>query len=237
MTSEIKFTGVSAVAARPALTSAQVSSGRENSDKSGAGAVSVEKAAGRDEAGLRQVEFARALDTRDARYEEVLKVRTEDKQFVSAEEKLSAMKAGIESIVKRYPPYPSNSPERQALLNDVVGLRKQIEALTVPAENKGSAEEVKADIERKQYLRELMGLQEWPVDNISDEELAALLGQTEQAASAVAGAREAMWADVVDRVSPEDVAAAASLGQDSGEALALERRPISQDKQALADLA
>jgi hypothetical protein len=233
MTSEIKLTGIAAQAAGPALASAKVTSARENPAKP---AVSV---TAQDSAALSQAGFARAQDNRDARFESVVKARTETSLMVSAEQKLTDMKAGIESVVKRYPPYPSNSPERLALLNDVVGLRKQVEALMVPADpdKAGEAGKGEVDNERKQYLRELMGLPEWPLDNISDNELVQMLGQVDQALTAVTGTREAMWADVVDRVSDEEVKLAGEIGQRSGRELAEQAGSISQDKQALADLA
>lgn len=236
MTSEIKITGLAASLAQPAMTSAQVKTGREN--VSGPARKSDGQAQASESASVRQPGFARAQASQDARFEDAARLRPNDKLLASAEEGLAAMKSGLEAVVKRYPPYPSNSPERLAVLNDVVGLRKQVEALLVPADPAKATEAGGGvDNERKQFLRDLMGLQEWPVDNISDDELAKLLGQVEDGLASVSKAREAMWADVVERASEAEVVEAERLGQDSGRELAVERGSISQDPRVLAELA
>jgi hypothetical protein len=45
---------------------------------------------------------------------------------------LGEMDKGLATIVKMYPPYPLDNPERISLLNSFGGLRKQIENLTFP---------------------------------------------------------------------------------------------------------
>lgn len=50
---------------------------------------------------------------------------------------LGEIRDTLESITKKlYPPYPIDSPERIALLNKVSSLRKQIDALTYPPQDK-----------------------------------------------------------------------------------------------------
>ena len=47
---------------------------------------------------------------------------------------VAKMKAALTSIVKMYPPYPPESRERAKILESYVGLRKEIEQLTIPPE-------------------------------------------------------------------------------------------------------
>jgi hypothetical protein len=59
----------------------------------------------------------------------------------SAEAAVGAIKQRLEQIIKQYPPYPPDNPERVLLLNQVNGLRKQVESLEFPApeQNAGAA--------------------------------------------------------------------------------------------------
>ncbi len=50
-----------------------------------------------------------------------------------AEKLLSDMEGKLGTLVKLYPPYPLDNPDRISLLNDFGGLRKQIDALDFPA--------------------------------------------------------------------------------------------------------
>ncbi len=45
---------------------------------------------------------------------------------------ISKMKKELDTFVKQYPPYPQGSEERVKILKSYVGLRKQIEELTIP---------------------------------------------------------------------------------------------------------
>lgn len=55
------------------------------------------------------------------------------------------MRANLMAIVKNYPPFPLESQERQRYLELAVGLRKQMEALTVPPPDKGGPPSLSAD--------------------------------------------------------------------------------------------
>ena len=49
-----------------------------------------------------------------------------------AEQLLGDMESTLGTLVKIYPPYPLDDPERVSMLNSFAGLRKQIDALTFP---------------------------------------------------------------------------------------------------------
>jgi hypothetical protein len=50
-----------------------------------------------------------------------------------AEQLLGEMESKLGTLVKIYPPYPLDNPERVSMLNSFAGLRKQIDALTFPS--------------------------------------------------------------------------------------------------------
>lgn len=54
--------------------------------------------------------------------------------FKAADAGLGAIKARFEQIIKQYPPYPLDSPQRITLLNEINGLRQQVEKLQLPGE-------------------------------------------------------------------------------------------------------
>jgi len=63
-----------------------------------------------------------------------------DQALADINEELKKAKEDLTRIVKMYPPYPQGSKERAKLLSSYLGLRKQIEKLTVPPDNDVAAE-------------------------------------------------------------------------------------------------
>ena len=63
-----------------------------------------------------------------------------DQALADINEELKKAKEDLTRIVKMYPPYPQGSKERAKLLSSYLGLRKQIEKLTVPPDNDVVAE-------------------------------------------------------------------------------------------------
>lgn len=57
-----------------------------------------------------------------------------DKTIGHINDLVSKMKANLTSIVKMYPPYPPGSQERARILKSYIGLRREIEQLTIPPE-------------------------------------------------------------------------------------------------------
>jgi len=52
---------------------------------------------------------------------------------------LSEMKGQLEEIVKNYPPFPAGSSERVRMLKHFAALRREIESLTIPPDDKEAA--------------------------------------------------------------------------------------------------
>jgi hypothetical protein len=84
---------------------------------------------------------------------------------------LSKMEEKLGAVVKMYPPYPVDNPERVSLLNSFGGLRRQIDALTFPPP------------ETLDALGRLLGMQEYAAKN----------AEKSVEVSAVSLIKEPMW--------------------------------------------
>lgn len=74
---------------------------------------------------------------RQSQYQQVgATLRYTNQALGAVQARLGEMHSALEGIVKLYPPYPVDSPERIALINKFGALRKQIDDLTYPPENK-----------------------------------------------------------------------------------------------------
>jgi hypothetical protein len=71
---------------------------------------------------------------KDAMAEAALQIRFVHSSLEKADEALSQVIVNLTQIVKQYPPFAQDSPQRIASLNSVTGLRKQLEALAFPVE-------------------------------------------------------------------------------------------------------
>jgi hypothetical protein len=178
-----------------------------------------------------QGEHVRAQLAQDQRLDQAVEVRQSDQALAEAEGILGVAEDALGGIVKRYPPYGPNSPERIELLNQVTGLKKQIEALNFPPE---AAEQVK---ELDPVLKELLGLAEEMPSEIPDEALAALLEKVEAAKSIVTGQRDEMWSDLFSQDTKHLEQDAATQARESKTVLAAINQPLSQSPDVLADLA
>ena len=89
-------------------------------------------------AGAPQLSAASKLANQQSEYNQIGAVlRYTNQTLGEVQTQLGEMRDALEGITKKlYPPYPINSPERIALLNKVTSLRKQIDALTFPPEDK-----------------------------------------------------------------------------------------------------
>ncbi len=80
--------------------------------------------------------FAKLQARQDAFTQAASVVRGVGDSANQAGQLLDKMEQGLGEIVKMYPPYPIDSPQRVTLLNAVSGLRKQIDELTFPPPEK-----------------------------------------------------------------------------------------------------
>ncbi len=140
---------------------------------------------------------------------------------------LGKIENNLGEIVKMYPPYPIDSPQRVSLLNDISGLRKQIEALTFPPLEKvaavgrllgnqndasGSTKNADTKLDTLAAIKDQM----WDIpaldpQSASDAEVSKALGQVKATKASLEDLKNGMWDDVVSFVkraqSPEAHAA------------------------------
>ena len=157
---------------------------------------------------------------KDAMAEAALRIRLAQSGLEKADGVLAEAEVNLTQIVKQYPPFAQDSPQRIAYLNAITGLRKQLEALSFPPvrarEGPGSVPASGID------WRELLPPQ--PVlprqGDLSIPELVpdtATDGDVTRALNAVVGAREqvalmkqGMWDEVARFVGSLDVNRAVS---------------------------
>lgn len=130
-----------------------------------------------------------------------------------ADQLLNGMEEALGGVVKMYPPYPVDNPERVTLLNSFGGLRRQIDALTFPPpETLDSVSKLlvpqdgtagKAGEEEKKAAFSLIKEPMWDIPTLdslsaSDEEVSKALDQVDALKSRLADLQSGMWKDVVD---------------------------------------
>lgn len=75
---------------------------------------------------------AQIRQAKDAIAEAAMQIRGAHAGLSAADQLLREIKTNLTHIVKQYPPYAQDNPERIAYLNSITGLRKQLEALAFP---------------------------------------------------------------------------------------------------------
>lgn len=83
-----------------------------------------------------QVRHAQALSRLDAEHRVADLVKHTDASLREIGQRLGQMRDTLQQVIKQYPPYPLESRERMEFLNSLSGLRKQIDALTLPPPNR-----------------------------------------------------------------------------------------------------
>ena len=142
----------------------------------------------------------RAASTRAQEFETQAEAAVEIRQARMGLKKLDGVLADIQAnltrIVKQYPPYGADNPDRIQLLNQVSGLRKQLEALEFPdaRPHPGLPEAVYPD--RAEVLPPKLD-----TGSASDDEVKSALDFVLKARNTVANMDEKMWQDVMAFVS------------------------------------
>lgn len=174
----------------------------------------------------RQDSFLLAVTAQDQRLEEAIGLRQAQVRLGEVQGLLGIMQTGLEDIVKQYPPYQAADSSRIQLINQITGLRKQIEALTFPVKASGAAEAV----------QKLGLLPDKAPQDITDAELGKLLGQVGTAQEMVAQAQASMWVDMFGPDSPSAEHEAAVQINQARDTLAGTNLPISRFATVLANL-
>ncbi len=149
-------------------------------------------------------------------------VREVEQSAEKASQLLNKMENELGSVVKMYPPYPVDSPERVQLLNNFGGLRKQIEALTFPPEDavkavgrvlSGQGNDKADNGSESEKAASLIKEPMWDISTLdpltaSDEDVGKALDQVTAMKAVVDTLQAGMWKDVVNFVNQTDPSAA-----------------------------
>jgi len=77
-------------------------------------------------------------DVKSKLSEVAISIRAADTTMDTIGKILKKMEAQLEGIVKNYPPFSQNDPERVKMLKSLVSLRREIDRLTVPPDDYGA---------------------------------------------------------------------------------------------------
>lgn len=190
-------------------------------------ALSLQSVDARDKQGLLSAQvagsFAQLRADQDASNKAASVVREVGDAVEQTRQLLDKIESKLGEIVKMYPPYPIDNPQRIELLNNIGGLRKQIDALTFPppddVKEAGRLLGARADAIDKEgdvavitdavaAIKERM----WDIPVLdplaaSDEDVSKLLEQIKATELSLEDLQAGMWQDVVSFVkevnSPE----------------------------------
>jgi hypothetical protein len=152
-----------------------------------------------------------------------------------AEQLLGKMEEDLTAVVKMYPPYPLDNPERVSLLNSFGGLRRQIDALTFPPpealaavdEVLGSQETttIATDVKPESLAATLDREPMWDIpvldpESASDEEVSKALEHVASMQGFLEDLQSSMWEDVVSFVNQAATPEAESKGAEVRDLLA-----------------
>lgn len=196
---------------------------------SGRGAVSSGQQAW---SGVEEVQlhgqYANALAGQVQRADQSQDVRDAGRRLDLVGIALEQAEVKLQGIVKHYPPYAKDHPERIDLLNQISGLRKQIEALSIPPQKDSGA--------KGPALNGLPGFGELDPYAASDVEVAATLGQVKNARSGLVGRHAGLWADVVDKAAEQSEQNAVISARQGMAHLAQSTKSITLSQDVIASL-
>lgn len=171
--------------------------------------------------------YSRLLGQQDMLNKSASVVRELGGAIEKADQLLGKVADHLDKIVKMYPPYPIDNPLRVALLNQISGLRKQIDQLTFPqpetVDAVGRLLGAKADAagkggdpaSQKDAVAAAKALPVLDPQAASDAEVGKALDQVKAAKTSLQDLRVGMWQDVVNFVkqseSPEAQSGAAGV--------------------------
>lgn len=145
--------------------------------------------------------IARIRAYAEQRAEAAVQLRQFQKNTRRADELLAEIKEQLTRIVKQYPPFAQDDPQRLAYLNAITGLRKQLDALTFPPERQSradlSAEEAERTVIPPVPGKQLIDLPDLDPGNTRDAELETALDAIQKAQGEVRKLQGSMWQDVV----------------------------------------
>jgi len=169
--------------------------------------------------------YAQLRDRQEALNSAASLVREVGNTADKASQLLIMMESELGEVVKMYPPYPVDSPERVQLLNNFGGLRKQIESLTFPpAESLDAVGRLLSDqvggksdenVDASQVVKNAALVKEpmWDIPALdsmtaSDADVRETLDQVKSTKFVLEDLQKELWKDVVDFVKQLDISVA-----------------------------
>lgn len=148
--------------------------------------------------------YAQIQATNDVRGEAAVQLRQAQSSLQQADELLTAIKTELVQIVKQYPPFAQDSPQRIAYLNAITGLRKQLDALAFPPDRQDS-DVAPTGVDWQKTLPPQaalpasgdLAIPELDPGTASDGEVGVALEAATKAHDKVREMKGAMWQDVV----------------------------------------
>jgi len=182
---------------------------------------------------------AQISQVKDSLAETALNIRGAQQGLDRAGELLNELDATLTGIVKQYPPFAQDNPQRVAYLNTITGLRKQLEALAFPPESPRAEIKLPANSGLDWALSALpqparpepgdLAIPELTPD-ATDAELVRMLGVVEVARDRVEALKTGMREDVVRFAASVDAPRAlAQAGEIRAFVVALPDRGIGAD--------
>lgn len=178
--------------------------------------------------------FSRLRVSQDALNQAASVVREVGHVAGQADRLLGRMQEDLSTVVKMFPPYPLDNPERISFLNSFAGLRKQVEALTFPPPEQVdvvarlSGEFETAEVKDGLPVAEAVAAVTkslWDIATLdplsaNDAEVGKALDQVQSAQSALEQLRRGMWHDVAGFVQQADSSEVRTQGAGAREQLA-----------------
>lgn len=148
--------------------------------------------------------YAQLQTSNDARGEAAQQLRQAQSGLQQADELLTEIKNRLVQIVKQYPPFAQDSPQRIAYLNAITGLRKQLDALEFPPEREDN-NITPPGVDWQQLLppqatlpaRGDLAIPDLDPRMASDQEVSSALDAAMKALGTVNEIKGQMWQDVV----------------------------------------
>lgn len=179
--------------------------------------------------------YAKLQARQDSLSEAASVVREVSATADKADQLLIKMEEDLGAVVKIYPPYPVDNPERISLLNSFGGLRKQIDALTFPPPETLDALGRVLDAQKDADAKNAVGSEQasavalikepmWKIPELdplvaADEAVSDAFDQVKSMRSILEDIQTRMWEDVISFVRQAESAEVQNEGSKTREQL------------------
>lgn len=156
--------------------------------------------------------FAQIRVLGEQRAETAAQLRQFQSSLHRADDLLEQIKEQLGQIIKQYPPFAQDDPQRIAYLNSISGLRKQLDALTFPPEHRPQAQLSQMGEGQDTLpavpphpLRDVPAIPELDPRTAGDAEVKSALDAVTRVQAMVHDVQAGMWQDVVRYVGTSNL--------------------------------